>query len=100
MPHCQNNKANIAGRTLIEYDDVDWCFKSSTKCILQLNNPLTVRKFSLPQHLKYVAHIMRLSNSALQRQILLFFQSNKKLYDLDIWKNYEKLKGLSKMQLQ
>ena len=56
-----------------------------------------IRTFSHIQHLKFVAHITRLPNSALQNQVL--FVTNKKPYVRDPWKNNVET-GLSKIQLQ
>ena len=48
--------------------------------------------------MRYIAHVTRLDNDALQKQIL--FSTNHKKYTRDRWIKLEKELSLSKMQIQ
>ena len=90
---CQGNQPPTA-----DDDDLDWRFKLTNLDVLRLTRSSPITYFSQTQHLKFIAHITRLPNSSLQKQVL--FRSNKKPYARDCWKTYEKITGLSSIQLQ
>ena len=79
-------------------EDLDWRFKYSNQDILEITNSDPIRNFCQIQHLKYIGHITRLPNSAIQKQIL--FRTNKKKYARDPWMKYTEITTLSKQQLQ
>ena len=60
---------------------VDWRYRYSNTDILQLVHSVPIRNFYLMQHLKYIAHVTRLPNSAMHKQVLS--RANKKLYSRD-----------------
>ena len=79
-------------------DDLDWRFRYNSDTILHLTNSDPIKTFCQIQHLKYIAHVTRLPNSSLQKQV--FFRTNKKRYARDPWLRYEEITNLSKQQLQ
>ena len=81
-----------------EEEDLDWPFVYSNQNILTITNSDPIQNFCQIQHLKYVAHITRLPNSAIQKQIL--FRTNRRRYARDPWVKYEAITEMSKQQLQ
>ena len=81
-----------------EEEDIDWRFKLTNANILKITKSEPISKFCLGQHLKYIAHVTRLPNSSVQKQLL--FRTNKKRYAQDPWRKYEQVTGISKTQLQ
>ena len=81
-----------------EEEDLDWRFVYSNQNILTITNSDPIQNFCQIQHLKYVAHITRLPNSAIQKQIL--FRTNRRRYARDPWVKYEAITEMSKQQLQ
>ena len=81
-----------------EEEDIDWRFKLTNENILNITKSEPISKFCLGQHLKYIAHVTRIPNSSVQKQLL--FRTNKKRYAWDPWRNYEQVTGISKTQLQ
>ena len=79
-------------------EDIDWRFRLTNQNIMEITKSEPISKFCLSQHLKYIAHVTRLPNSAIQKQIL--FQTNKKRYARNPWHKYEEITQLSKTQLQ
>ena len=62
-------------------EDLDWRFVYNKEKVLQITNSDPIRNFCQIQHLKYIAHITRLPNYALQKQCL--FRTNNKYYAQD-----------------
>ena len=62
-----------------------------------MTNSDPIQVFCQIQHLKYIAHITRLPNSAIQKQAL--FRKNKKKRASDPWKKYEEMTNMAKEQL-
>lgn len=79
-------------------DDLDWRFVYSNENILKMTNSDPIKNFCQLQHLKYIGHITRLPNSAIQKQAL--FRTNRKRYTRDPWNQYEEITNLSRNQLQ
>ena len=61
-------------------------------------NTTNISSFCKIQHLKYLAHVTRLENSSLQKQLL--FSTTQKKYARDPWLKAEKDLNISKMQIQ
>ena len=59
-----------------EEEDLDWRFVYNNQNILKITNSEPIQSFCQIQHLKYIAHITRLPNSAIQKLTLL--HTNKK----------------------
>ena len=81
-----------------EDEDIDWRFRLTNQNILTITKSGPISNFCLSQHLKFIAHITRLPNSAIQKQIL--FRTNKKRYARDPWHRYEQTMGMTKTQIQ
>merc|ERR1712136_241299 len=78
-------------------EDLDWRFVYNNEEVLQITNSDPIRNFCQIQHLKYITHITRLPNYALQKQCL--FRTNNKYYARDRWAKYEEITNISKIQL-
>ena len=63
-----------------------------------MTNSNSIQNFCLIQHLKYIGHVTRLPNSAIQKQVL--FRTNKKRYARDPWLKYEQITSMTRNQLQ
>ena len=61
-------------------------------------DPTNISSFCRIQHLKYIAHVTRLENDSLQKQLL--FTTNHKKYSRDPWIKTEKELKISKLQIQ
>ena len=64
----------------------------------KITKTTNISSFCKIQHLKYIAHVTRLENSSLQKQLL--FSSTQKKYARDPWIKAEKDLNISKMQIQ
>ena len=81
-----------------EEDDLDWRFRYNKERIFELTLSDPIERFCQIQHLKYIGHITRLPNSAIQKQAL--FRTNRKRYSRDPWTKYEEMTNMTKNQLQ
>ena len=79
-------------------ENIDWRFRLTNQNILNITKSGPISNFCVSQHLKFISHITRLPNSAIQKQIL--FRTNKKPYARNPWHRYEQITGLPKTQLQ
>ena len=91
-------KAKKTNRSLPEPDGLDWAFVFSNEKLREITKTTDISSFCKMQHLKYLAHVTRLSNDSLQKQ-LLFVCSHKK-YHRDPWLKLAKELSISKMQIQ
>ena len=82
----------------VEDEDIDWRFRLTNQNIMNITKSGPISNFCVSQHLKFIAHITRLPNSAIQKRIL--FRTNKKRYARDPWHRYEQITGMAKTQLQ
>ena len=82
----------------VEDEDIDWRFRLTNQNIMNITKSGPISNFCASQHLKFIAHITRLPNSAIQKRIL--FRTNKKRYARDPWRRYEQITGMAKTQLQ
>ena len=69
------------------------------KNLCKITKTTNISSFFKIQHLKYIAHVTRLENDALQKQLLLFKLEHKK-YSRDPWIQMEKDLNISKEQIQ
>ena len=79
-------------------EDLDWRYTLRNEEVLQITNSAPIPNFCQIQHLKYIGHVTRLQNSAIQKQVL--FRTNRKRYSRDPWRKYETMTNLDKGQLQ
>ena len=86
-------------KTLVpEPDGLDWSYVFSNESLRNITKTTDISSFCKIQHLKYLAHVTRLSNDSLQKQLL--FSCDHKKYRRDPWLKYEKDLLISKMQIQ
>ena len=56
--------------TSIPADEVEWSFNISNARLREITKTSEIIHFCQKQHLKYIAHIARLDNDSLQKQLL------------------------------
>ena len=76
------------GRAYI-FNNENLCTKTKTS---------NISSFCKIQHLKYIAHVPRLENNSLQKQLL--FTTNHNKYSRNPWFKLEKELNISKIQIQ
>ena len=91
-------KAKKSNTNIPEPDGLDWAFVFSNENLRQITKTKSITSFCKIQHLKYIAHVTRLENSSLQKQLL--FTCDRKKYAHDTWVKIEKDLNLSKMLIQ
>ena len=91
-------KAKNSNVIVPEPDDLDWAYIFTNEKLLKVTKTSDITSFCKIQHLKYLAHVTRLENNSLQKQML--FSTNHKKYSRDKWVKHEKDLGLEKMQIQ
>ena len=91
-------KTKKSNKVISEPVDLDWAFIFSNENLRKITKTKNITSFCKIQHLKYIAHVTRLENSSLQKQLL--FTCDRKKYARDTWVKIEKDLNLSKMQIQ
>ena len=81
-----------------EPDDLDWAYFYDNETIRKITKTTNISSFCKIQHLKYIAHVIRLDNSSLQKQLL--FSTTQKKHARDPMIKAEKDLNISKMQIQ
>ena len=90
-------EAKKTGTIIPEPEDLDWALYDN-ETLRTITKTTNISSFCQIQHLKYVAHITRLNNSSLQKQLL--FSTTQKKYTRDLWVKAEKDMNISKIQIQ
>ena len=75
--------------------EVDCSFKISNHRLRDITKTIPLRDFFYKQHLHFIAHICRLENSALQKQVLFDVNNPGK-----VWKNIERILGVDTQQVR
>ena len=70
----------------------------SNENLRSITKTTNISSFCKIQHFKYVAHVTRLENSSMQKQLL--FRTDAKKYSRDIWIKMERELSISKVQIQ
>ena len=83
---------------ILEPVDLHWAFVYSNNDLENITKTSSISNFCKTQHLKYIAHITKLSNDSLQKQVL--FSCNHKGHAQDHWLKFEKQLNISKDQIQ
>ena len=91
-------KAKKSGQTIPEPDDLDWAYCYDNDTLRTISKTTNISSFCKIQHLKYIAHVTRLENSSIQKQLL--FTSTHKKYARDPWNKAEKDLHITKTQIQ
>ena len=86
-------RKNAPDRAECEGTDVDWSYRISNDRLRTITKTRPIRDFCLAQHLKYLAHICRLDNNALQKQVLFDTMTPRTM-----WNRIEKILGVDVQQ--
>ena len=76
-------EAKKTGTIIPEPEGLDWAYLYDNETLGTITKTANISSFCKIQHLKYVAHITRLDNSSLQKQLL--FSTTQKKYARDPW---------------
>jgi exonuclease III len=79
-------------------DDLDWSYVFSNQQLKEITKTKNIAKFCKTQHMRFIAHVTRLGNTSLQKQLL--FSTDHKKYARDRWLQFEKDLNISKIQIQ
>ena len=90
--------AKKTGEIVPEPEGLDWAYVFNNDKLCEITKSTNISSFCRIQHLKYIAHITRLENDSLQKQLL--FSTNHKKYSRDPWIKTEKEMKISKLQIQ
>ncbi len=91
-------KSKDAKQNVPKPDDLDWSYVYTNKQLEIITKTSKITDFCKLQHYKYVAHVTRLENNSLQKQIL--FTCEHKKYSRDRWKIISKELNLDTRQIQ
>ena len=81
-----------------EQENIDRSYMYSNIQLKHITKTSSISNFCKVQHLKYIAHVTRLTNDSLQKQIL--FSTDHKRYARNRWVKLEKELNISKNQIQ
>ena len=81
----------------IKKTDMDWAFVINNEKLREITKTTSIRSFCQIQHLKYIAHVTRLPNNALQKQLLFAIQVKGKHCR---WKKISDLLGIEESQIR
>ena len=90
--------AKKTGEIVPEPEGLDWAYVFNNDKLCEITKSTNISSFCRIQHLKYIAHVTRLENDSLQKQLL--FTTNHKKYSRDPWIKTEKELKISKLQIQ
>ena len=91
-------QAKKTGAEMPEPDDLDWAYIFENEKLREITKTINISSFCKIQHLKYIAHVSRLENNALQKQLL--FKTEHKKYSRNPWIKMEKELNISREQIQ
>ena len=90
--------AKKTGEIVPEPEGLDWAYIFDNDKLREITKSTNISSFCRIQHLQYIAHVTRLENDSLQKQLL--FSTNRKKYSRDPWIKTEKELGITKLQIQ
>ena len=76
-------KAKNSNTTIPEPDGLDWAYIFNNEKLCTITKTSNTSAFCKIQHLKYIAHVTRIENNSLQKQLLFTTKHNK--YSRDPW---------------
>ena len=91
-------EAKKSGLDFPEPEGLDWAYVLDNENLRNITKTTNISSFCKIQHLKYIAHITRLDNASLQKQLL--FKTDRKKNSRDIWVKMESDLGIAKEQIQ
>ena len=74
---------------------LDWSFKLSNERLRQITKTRPIRDFCFTQQVKYMGHVCRMDNSALQKQVLFDRRASK-----TVWNKTERTLGIDAQQIR
>ena len=77
--------------------EVDMAYVYSNEDLIRITETVPLRQFIYTQQLKYTAHLVRLPNTDMRKQILFAKPGRNKT---SIWKRFERILGISEEQIQ
>ena len=89
----KNGPKNKKDKSIPE-EEIDWFFKLSNDDIRKITKTSEIKGFCEIQHLKYIAHVTRMRNDSLQKQLLFSTSSNNR------WHKLSNLTGIDETQLR
>ena len=90
--------AKKTGEFIPEPEGLDWAYIFDNNKLCEITKTTNITSFCRIQHLKYIAHVTRLDNDSLQKQLL--FSIDHKKFSRDPWIKTEKELNISKLQIQ
>ena len=90
--------AKKTGEIVPEPEGLDWAYIFDNNKLCEITKTTNITSFCRIQHLKYIAHVTRLDNDSLQKQLL--FSIDRKKFSRDPWIKTEKELNISKLQIQ
>ena len=90
-------EAKKSGVEVPEPDGLDWAYIYDNENLRIITKTTNIASFCKIQHMKYIAHITRLDDDAIQKQLL--FTTNHQKYSRDKWTKMEKELNICKMQI-
>ena len=90
--------AKKTGEIVPEPEGLDWAYIFDNNKLCEITKTTNITSFCRIQHLKYIAHVTRLNNDSLQKQLL--FSTDRKKFSRDPWIKTEKELNISKLQIQ
>ena len=91
-------EAKKSGLDVPEPEGLDWAYVLNNENLRSITKTTNISSFCKIQHLKYIAHVTRLDNASLQKQLL--FRTDRKKNSRDIWINMERDLSITKQQIQ
>ena len=79
-------------------NDFDWSYIFSSDRLRAITKTSNIANFCKKQNLQYIAHIARIGNDSLRKQ--LYFAVDRKKHALDRWLTFEKELSITKGQIQ
>ena len=77
--YARKNVPTHKNRQVMIDEDLDWRVKISNERLREITQKLPIRNFSYRQHVKYIGHVCRLDNNALQKQVLFNIKAPRKV---------------------
>ena len=98
LEYVKKNRSNSNAATdILEPVDLDWAFVYTNNDLENITKTTSISNFCKTQHFKYIAHVTRLGNDSLQKQVL--FSCDHKKYARDRWLKFEKELNISRDQI-
>ena len=89
VPALSQRKKGIDPASQVE-GELDWAYKISNARLHTITNTQAIQDFCHIQHLSYIAHVCRMENNSIQKQVL--FDKRRS------WKKVENLLGIDRQQ--